>query len=54
MIKTIKINILVFFILILFLELIFISLNYIFDGVPLYKHFNLSANQVLSHYQKKY
>jgi hypothetical protein len=54
MIKTIKINILVFFILILFLELIFISLNYIFDGVPLYKHFNLSANQVLSHYQKEY
>ena len=54
MIKIIKINILVFFIIILLIEIVLISFNYFFDGVPLYRHFNLDPHQVVSYYQKEY
>ena len=54
MIKIIKINILVFFIIILLIEIVLISFNYFFDGVPLYRHFNLDPHQVVSYYQKDY
>jgi hypothetical protein len=54
MIKTIKINILVFGILVLFFELIFLSLNYIFDGVAIYKQLNVSNVQGISYAQIKY
>jgi hypothetical protein len=52
--KTIKINILVFCVLVLFVEIIFISLNYIFDGVAIYKQLNISNVQGISYAQKEY
>ena len=54
MLKTIKINILVFCALVFFVEIILISFNHIFDGVALYKQFNISNDQVIFHAQKKY
>ena len=50
--KVIKINLLVGFFLILLVEIILISLNFLFDGVPMYRHFNLKGDQVISY--KKY
>lgn len=54
MLKTIKINILVFFVLVFFVEIILISFNHIFDGVALYKQFNISNEQGIFHAQNKY
>ena len=54
MIKIIKINFLIFIILILFIEIILISFNFIFAGVPIYRQMNLTAEQVISHYQNKF
>lgn len=54
MIKIIKINLLIFVILILFIEIVLISFNYIFAGVPIYRQMNLTGEEVISHYQKKY
>jgi hypothetical protein len=51
--KVFKINFLIFFTLIFFLEVFLISLNFIFDGVPLYRQFNLSEDQIISYKQKK-
>ena len=52
--KVVKINLLIFVILILFIEVFLASLNFIFDGVPLYKQFNLSEDQIISYKQKNY
>lgn len=52
--KIFRLNILIFVILILFVEIILISLNFIFSGVPIYKQFNISEEEVISYKQKKY
>ena len=52
--KVIKINLIVGFILVLFVEVILISLNFIFDGVPMYRHFNITRDQVISYKQNKF
>ena len=52
--KVVKINLLIFLILILFIEVFLASLNFIFDGVPLYRQFNLSEDQIISYKQKNY
>lgn len=52
--KVVKINLLIFVILILFIEVFLASLNFIFDGVPLYRQFNLSEDQIISYKQKNY
>jgi len=52
--KILKINFLVFLSLIIFLEFFLILLIFIFDGVPLYRHFNLNEDQVISYKQKEY
>lgn len=54
MIKIIKINFIIFIILILLIEIVLISFNYIFAGVPIYRQMNLTGEQVIHHYQKKY
>ena len=54
MIKIIKINFLIFIILLLLIEVVLISFNYIFAGVPIYRQMNLTGEEVISHYQKKY
>ena len=50
--KIIKINFLVGFFLILFAEIILISLNFLFDGVPMYRHFKITENELIP-YKKK-
>ena len=52
--KVIKINFYVTIFLLIFIEVILITLNFIFDGVPLYKHFNITRDQVITYKQKKY
>ena len=52
--KIVKINFLVTFVLLLIVEIILLSLNFIYDGVPMYRHFNLSEDQVISYKQKKF
>ena len=52
--KVIKINLFIVVILILFIWAFLTSLIFIFDGVPLYKQFNLSEDQIISYKQKKY
>ena len=52
--KVVRINLLIFVILILFTEVFLASLNFIFDGVPLYRQFNLSEDQIISYKQKNY
>ncbi len=52
--KIVKINFLVTFTLLLIIEIILLSLNFIYDGVPMYRHFNLSEDQVISYKQKQF
>ena len=52
--KVLKINLLIFVILILFIEVFLVSLNFIFDGVPLYRQFKLSEDQIISYKQKNF
>ena len=46
--KILKINLLVSLILILFIEVVLISLNFLFDGVPMYRHFKITDKEVIS------
>ncbi len=52
--KIIKINLIVSLFLIFFIEIILISLNFLFDGVPMYKHFKITENQLISYKKKKF
>ncbi len=52
--KIIKINFLVGFFLILFVEIILISLNFFFDGVPMYRHFKITENELIPYKKKKF
>tara|TARA_B100000795_G_C22737840_1_gene414027 strand:- start:52 stop:1164 length:1113 start_codon:yes stop_codon:yes gene_type:complete len=51
--KILFYNVFIFFILIFFIETFLISLNYFFEGVPIYKQLNLSSEQVVYHKKKK-
>ena len=50
--KIIKINLFVSLFFIFFVEIILISLNFFFDGGPMYKHFNITENELIT-YKKK-
>ena len=52
--NIVKINLIIFTCFILTIELFLILLNFIFDGVPLYRQFDLSENQIISYKKKKY
>ena len=47
-VENCQINFLVTFVLLLIVEITLLSLNFIYDGVPMYRHFNLSEDQVIS------
>jgi len=51
--KVIRVNFFVLTFIFLLIEIFLITLNFIFDGVPLYRQLNLSEDQIISFKQKK-
>ena len=54
MLKTIKINLIIIVFFIFIIEFFIITFNYIFGGVPIYRQFNISVEEVVSYKQAKY